>query len=503
MKKWKTDFDSIWRDNSCAILLLLLLVTHLPFLTADPDINISFSRGPFTDEGLNTIQARNWINHGYLDLAECDNFLKNPLLGSSLSITYFLFGTSLLASRLHVLILVLLALLIICRDLKHHGFMAVFILISMLQYQVFQFSHFSMAEMLSSISVLLSIHFLARSADIQFGQNMRRNNAILAGIFLSVAYYFKIQFIYLVLLLPLVQTISMFKANAINRRLLYRQGFYTSATLLFFIAIYFFGWYLPNRELYDQMMAGQSGEFSLSAKSIEHLRFNLTNFFLKGWMNAFIAAFVICIPVGFYLFSNKPSSRYATLFMSSIIWFLLESHKLLMVYLPTRYRISLYISMGLLMSIVLNELLKKSLKPEGKRAISEISKVLAYLIILVLLSINIFNYFSTLQSRDYKIRDTNRYLAKTIEPGDTALGAWAPSLTWDCKARAIPVWNNFLNFKDPIGNYNPRIIISEIDEQDSEQAYKSQGIHLDELSDSTKTIKIGQWEVCIYYLNPF
>ena len=159
--------------------------------------------------------------------------------------------------------------------------------------------------------------------------------------------------------------------------------------------------------------------------------------------------------------------------------------------------------MGLLMSIVLNELLKKSLKPEGKRAISEISKVLAYLIILVLLSINIFNYFSTLQSRDYKIRDTNRYLAKTIEPGDTALGAWAPSLTWDCKARAIPVWNNFLNFKDPIGNYNPRIIISEIDEQDSEQAYKSQGIHLDELSDSTKTIKIGQWEVCIYYLNPF
>jgi hypothetical protein len=503
MTKWKTDVASAWRNNSSTILLLLLLVAHLPFLTADPDINISYSRGPFTDEGLNTIQARNWINHGYLDLSECDNFLKTPLLGLSLSVTYSLFGTSLLASRIHVLVLLLLALFIISQDRKHRGFIFIFILISLLQYQVFQFSHFSMAEMLACASALLSVHFLARSCDLQFRQIVRRNNAILAALFLSLAYYFKIQFIYLIVLLPLVQIIATIGTNPVNRRIFIRQGFYTSSTLLIFTILYFVAWYLPNRDIYDQMMAGQSGEFTLSSKSFDYLRFNLTNFFLTSWIIGFVIAFLICIPIGFYLLTRGPSSRYRILFLSSFTWFLLETHKLLMVYLPTRYRISLYVSIGLTVSVVLSELLKKSERSEVGRFFSNLFKIFSYIIILSLLTINIFNYVSTIQKREYKIRDANNYMAKTIKEDDIVIGAWAPSLTWDCKARAFPVWNNFLNYKDPVNRYHPRAIVSETDERDSEQAYKSQGINLPEISDSTKTVRIGQWEVVVYYLNPF
>lgn len=500
--KWKTDVASIWRNNSTLILLLLLLVAHLPFLTADPDVNISFSRGPFTDEGLNTIQARNWINHGYLDISECDNFLKTPLFGLTLSMTYSIFGTSLMASRLHVLLLVMLALVIISRDQKHKGLLAIFIVISLLQYQVFQFSHFSLAEMLSGISVLLSIHFLARSADLQFDYNTRRNNSILAGIFLSLAYYFKIQFIYLIFLLPLAQVAAMAGANSIHRRLLMRQGFYSSATLFIFIIIYFLAWYLPHREIIDYMMSGQSGEFNLSPKIWEYLRFNLFEFFWNGWMITFVVAFLICLPAGFYLYFYRPTSRYPMLFVSSFLWFLLETHKLLMVYLPTRYRISLYLSMGLLISVVLSEALKIASRTGGNKVFPLISRVSVYIIIAILLLTNLLNYLKTYQGREYKIRDTNKYLAQTVKRDDVVIGAWAPSLTWDCKARALPVWNNFLNFQDPVNRYRPRVILSETDEKDSEGVYKSQDINLVEISDSTKTIKIGQWDVCVYWLSP-
>ncbi|NTV85037.1 MAG: hypothetical protein HGA23_12195, partial [Bacteroidales bacterium] len=46
----------------------------------------------------------------------------------------------------------------------------------------------------------------------------------------------------------------------------------------------------------------------------------------------------------------------------------------------------------------------------------------------------------------------------------------------------------------------PEVIVAESDEKDSEQAWKSQGINLKEISDSSKMIKIGQWEVGIYFL---
>ena len=172
-----------------------------------------------------------------------------------------------------------------------------------------------------------------------------------------------------------------------------------------------------------------------------------------------------------------------------------------MVYLPTRYRISLYVSMGLLISVVLSEILsnRKMSKTAGKQLF--LLKSFAIGSLAILLAINTFNYYRTLKYRTFVMRDMNTYLAESMKPDDVALGAWAPSLTWESKARALPVWNNFLNYKDPINTFNPRVIIAETDEQDSEQAYKSQGINLDELADSTKTARIGQWEVRIYWMN--
>ena len=92
----------------------LLLALHLPFLMSDPDPVVSeLSRGPWTDEGLNTIQVRNFINHGYLSLSECDNLIKTPFFGFVLVPFYSLPGTDIWVGRAVVLGAVLLVLFLL------------------------------------------------------------------------------------------------------------------------------------------------------------------------------------------------------------------------------------------------------------------------------------------------------------------------------------------------------------------------------------------------------
>lgn len=486
-----------WKTDKIVFLILLGIVflSHYPFLDADPDRNMSVGRGPFTDEGLNTIQVRNWVNQGTLNLSECDNLLKTPLLGFPLAFTYKVFGTGHTVSRLHVLVLVFFTFLILGLNNKNTGWMIVFLLVTALQYQVFQSSHFSMAEMLSVAAILLGIDFLARSSDPQYSQKSRDKAGLLAAVFISLGYFFKIQFIYIIVLIPLVLASRWLSAHYFERKLIVRQGFIMTATLLSFLLIYLLGWYLPNREAYDYIMANQSGELGLSGKTWEYVKFNLSYHFFKGWLQWFFYLFLFLSLIGFYLLRKSRSQRYPVLFLSSFTWFLLELHKLTMVYLPTRYQVSFLASMGLLMSLVIHELLSAR-----KSGLPMIFKPVAIVSILVLLGINLFIYFDTLQHRSYVIKDTNLYLSKYIDKQDVVLGAWAPSLTWKSGSRALPVWNNFLNYQDALHRFNPSVIIAESDEQDSEQAWKSQGIDLEKNSDSTKSVRIGNWDLIVYWI---
>jgi hypothetical protein len=456
---------------------------------------MSVGRGPFTDEGLNTIQIRNWVNQGVLNLSECDNLLKTPMLGFPMTVTYLVFGTSHAVSRMHVLVLVFLALIWIGLDRKNSRMMVIFMLTTMLLYHVFQSSHFSMGEMLAVAAVLLAIHFLARSFDPEFSPRSRDKQAVLAAVFLSLSYFIKIQFIYLILLLPAVLLIQWYTGNFFVRKLIPRQGFAITATLFFFLIFYLFAWYLPNKEAYDYMMAHQSGEFTLSNKIWEYIRFNIDYHFIQGWLKWFCLVFVAMIILGFTILKKTHSKRFPVFFFSSLVWFLLELHKLAMVYLPTRYQVSLLVSMGLMISIVASELFVFEIKK------NKVLKRAAVLVVIFILTIiNIYNYFDTLNHREYAISDTNKYLALHTGINDVVLGAWAPSLTWQSRARALPVWNNFLNYQDPVSTFYPEVVIAETDEKDSEQAWSGAGINLKEMADSSKTVRIGQWDLVIYWL---
>jgi hypothetical protein len=486
-----------WKNSKIIFFFLLGLIflSHLLFIEADPDRNMSVGRGPFTDEGLNTVQIRNWVNNGDLNLNECDNLLKTPLLGFPLALTYTVFGVSHEVSRLHVLVLVFLALLLIGLDEKNRWIVIIFSLITILQYQVFQSSHFSMAEMLSVAAILLSIHFFSRSTDEIGNSKFGMRQIIISAAFLSLSYYFKIQFIYMVPLFPLVLLIQWIRGNYKNRRVFLTHCFVMLSTLIILLLAYLLAWYLPNKEAYDYMMAHQSGEFTFSWKIWEYFTFNLGYHFLKGWTQWFVYFFIAYTVTGFVLMNTTRSKRYPVIFLSSLVWFLLESHKLMMVYLPTRYQVSLFASMGLLMSVVSVELWQW---PVARSRI--IVRLSGITLILIMTVINCCVYIDTLNNRTFVIRETNEYLARNLKPDDIVLGAWAPSLTWDSESKALPVWNNFLNYQDPITKFHPKAVIAETDEQDSEQAWSGQGIDLQVLSDSTKTVKIGQWEMRIYWM---
>jgi len=92
--------------------IVLLFILHLPFLHADPDYNLSIGRDAFTDEGLNTSQLRNYINHGYLSFDECDNLVKTPLFNLVLFLPLKIFATHLMVARLTILLLLILSLLL-------------------------------------------------------------------------------------------------------------------------------------------------------------------------------------------------------------------------------------------------------------------------------------------------------------------------------------------------------------------------------------------------------
>ena len=172
------------------IVVGILLVLHLPFLHADPDTEVSvMSRGAWTDEGLNTIQIRNLVDHGYLSMDECDNLIKTPYFGFIQVPFYFIFGTHIWVGRLLVLSCVLSVLFLLLRKQETQLFGTAFAIIALLQFHVFHFSHYSLAEMMANSWIVLGIYL--------FWLSERKSRWIwvcASAVCFSLAYYSKITF---------------------------------------------------------------------------------------------------------------------------------------------------------------------------------------------------------------------------------------------------------------------------------------------------------------------
>ncbi|MEP7129124.1 MAG: hypothetical protein ABI729_09665 [Chitinophagales bacterium] len=477
------------------LLLSVVLLLHLPFLTADPDMHLSTSRDAFTDEGLNTSQLRNYINHGQLDFMECDNLVKTPLFNLALLIPLQIFGTHLAVARITILFIVFGLIFFLLSNVHLRPVVIVMSLTTLLQYYVFQYAHFSLSEMLSTVFILSGIFYLF----LFIANNCRQQiHLFLSSFFIALAYYSKIQFVYIIPLIPLVLVFFLLiKEKSVNFNKGSRTLIIAIGWMLFFLVFYIVCWYVPNRAIFNYVLNEESaGKYATLSSLPKTVAFNIVKvlFSTSNWISNTL--FFACFITGCYLWNKNTDARYKILFAISTCWVFLEFHKLTMIYLPARYLVSYYFAAGFLSAVVISQLIFHQYK-NAKLRYSGIA-----LLSLFLLA-NAFDYFSLLVNRQFNIRNANNYFSESLSNNDDAvvLGPWAPSLTWDSRAISKPVWYHFMNDQD-ILQQNPALIISEPDEAESNQAYSQQGIELAAHADSIRSFKIGRWEVMAYWITP-
>jgi len=476
------------------LIFIPVILFQIPFLNSDPDIEISTSRDANTDEGLYSSQIRNYINHNNLTFKHNSCFVITPVFGAFLYIPFKLFGTKLVVGRLSILLLSLIISVIIFQYNKFYGlFGFLFFIINYFEYYVFHYFHFCLAEILSTSFMFLSIFFTVEA--IESRKPMRFS--ILSAVAISISYFLKIQFIYILALLPLTIVLFMF-VKGIDKKLLFKQLRYTIATIVILLGLYLIIWYLPNKSFFNYVMkSSTTGKFVDFSNLLTHLDFIFKHIFLNRYLKVFTYSFFILLASGIFFFFKTKSRRYKFLFLAFVVWFLLETHKLTLTYLPSRYLISLFFSMNLIIILVLCQLIE--IKAEKRYAY--IIKGFAVIFILVLGTKNLTDYVKSLNRRTHVIADIDNYLSQYKFEDNPIIGAWAPSLTWKSEAISFPVWKGYFNDKNVIENYKPAIIITETDEEDSNQAYSSRGINIDNYADSIKYYKINNWEIKLLWVH--
>lgn len=476
------------------LFLLIVLMAHTPFLAADPDIHLSGSRDAFTDEGLNTSQLRNYINHGYLDFWESDNLVKTPLFNLLLFLPLQLFGTKIIIARLTILLLIFSILLLLSTHLYFRQLVPFLCLTTLIQYHVFQYSHYSLSEMLSVSLIAAGLIYL-----IHFISNSMQNHLTLfiATLLLALAFFVKIQFIYIIPLIPATVILCriIFGQKTIAPFFGYSPVFFSILLIIVFLSFYLLTWYFPHREIFNYVLQEEAaGKYASLENSIRTFAFNTVCvlFSSSTWM--INSLFICCFLTGCLLWKLGAGFQFKVAFAVSTCWLILELHKLTMIYLPSRYLVSYYFSGGLLSSIVLAELMYNVLYKTAW-------KISGILLLFAFILVNGFDYAAMYASRAFKTKEINVYFAHTLADKKDALvlGPWAPAFTWDSKVISRPVWYHFMN-DEHVLQQHPAAILSEPDEEESNQAYQQHDLRLDEHADSVKHFTIGRWEVIIYWI---
>ncbi len=471
----------------CLLLLLLLVISHLPFLSADAQQCVPFeSRGSWSDEGIYTIQIRNFINHGSFSATENDAFLKSPLLSAFLIVPFYLAGTEMEIARFSVLATVTLSLLLFFFNKSFRLVGALLILTTLLSFPVYQYSHLSLAELCSCSLILIAALLFVRFLETEKLFFLR-----MTVILLSLAVLFKLQFLY-VLLIP---SLCIFVQNILERKIIVSKQFLISVGYVFGILILFFvGWYLPFKNSLAQLAGVQSGKLSIENISVNSFKYNLEAYFFSSRNILFTACFLLSVLIAVTEFiSKKIPPHFSALLLFSFFWFVLESHKLPMNYLPIRYLISFYFSMGVFTSVVFAHLLS------SKQFL--VLKLSVTLIVFLLFGNNLICYTRAFQNRTYTISNLNRYFASQNLESKVVIGNWAAGLTWKSKSLSYPVINGLLAGGNPFQEYKPTIVVSEPDEDESGKAFNAAGINLNELADSVRQTKIANWNINIYWMN--
>jgi len=481
------------------LLLLLILLLHFPFLSADPRLTFCESRGPFTDEGFYLMQLRSHLARNGWNLHSADNLLKSPLFSLLHYAPMKIFGSSLLLARLWTMLLAFAPLLIIAAERKWKLFFPLFAVMVLMQEYVFDYYHYALSESVFCSLTLLGIWFLWK-----YCEGERTGNLLAALMLFGLLIWLKVQFAYaLILLAALLFYISAGWLLKNKFKGIIQTWLYFFLFTLFFSGMYYLAWYYPNKDFYSYILSAVNKNNFIPVKDLrESFEFYHHHIFLipenKSYTLLFKAGFVASL-AGTATGAFDKAHRF--LFVAFSIWFLVELHKLAFYYVPLRYLVPLFVS-GLAMTAVgiSGWLQFFSDKAKGLE-ISKVVRLAAFLAVVSVLAHRLMQYNERLSCRTYALREANDYMARGIKKGGWIAGNWAASLSWQIPNPSLPVWYNLLNDEKIFTEITPVAVITEQDENDSGGAYKSRGISLSEYSDSSRIFCIGRWEVAVYWIN--
>jgi 4-amino-4-deoxy-L-arabinose transferase-like glycosyltransferase len=478
------------------LLLAVWFLMQLPFLSSDPDTLVDVhTRGAWTDEGLYSGTARNFLNTGTIDPYENSLLTRGPLQTMVQIPVFFVFGQSLVVARSITLILIVFSLFLFLMKRETRLAGEVLLVAGFTQFHLFHFSHYAMAEGISTALILISVLYILPATNASLCAAKRYRKAGMAALMLFLAYGMKIQFLYVAALLPLVTLVQWF-SNAVQRdadTCVAARVFAISALWSLSLALlYVVAWYLPNQEFYHYVM-GREVDSRFPA-TLEHIwgqsRFNFEVLLFVPYLRPLIISGLVALLAGIGWMIVKPSHWSRTdrlLWLSGLLWLLLEIHKVAMTYMPHRYMVPAYAAIALMVAATASVALKRGQK--------------ASLVVMVLLALlagwQLRHSHEALLRRTRDLQALNNYLQQYDWKGKTITGAWAPSATWGTKAKVYPVWYGFVNDERAL---DASIILAESDQEDSDRSLLMQGINLTEHTDSVRRFPVWRYQVDCHWI---
>lgn len=492
----------VWRHGAlrAAVVFAVLVLMHWPFLFADADGGLGRSRGPFTDEGLYSAQARNAMVTGHLDLAESDAALKNPLFAAVAFGVLSTFGDTMATLRAAIVLsgAAFLALLASGRSPFARTVLWA-IPFAFLSYFPFQYAHLALAEIPSCLALIGALWLLHL--------RLRGHGAwtlLASGFLIFVSYTLKVQFLYAATVPPLALLLSLgMRKRAgipITRRDMTDFGLACLVALALAL-VYAAVWVLPNRALFTAV-TDQVSERSSSLIQIPGTAFRQTrSIFRDPAVWPIVVVFVAGVAAAWRrwrlpLLDSDARQAWIALMAPPAAWLLIETHKLTLSYLPSRY----YVSLLLALALVGVAGLRVAPWPASFK-LSTLKQKAAAAMLTVALLMNAGYYVKTLRDRNYAIDTMQRTLkAEGAWQGKLAMGPWAATLFWGTGAITKPIWHPSFNNKNILARFQPAALVTEPDQKDSLQALTLDGIVLPASNDLSTTIHL--WDVRIYKWPP-
>jgi hypothetical protein len=490
-----------------ALIFIGLVLVQLPFLSADADVGLGFSRGPYTDEGLYTAQVRNAMVTGHLDLAEADGVLKNPLYAFGAWGVLATFGDTMVTLR--TAIVLGFAALLAGLAAGSGGFsrlLWVAIPVGLLSYYPFHYGHLALAEMPSCAATLAALYLLHRRLSGGSAWTL-----VSSGLLMLVAYALKIQFAYVAAIPPITFAVAIvlrwLSGLPVARRA-WVDFFASIGIAAAFFALYLAVWVLPNLALFSVVTDQVAARSSSLAQIPKTIWINTKAILKEPGVWPLLLLFALGAVTALREWRATKADATARLAWIALVapplgWLAIEAHKLTLNYMPSRYFVSLLVALALLGAAGFATrrgpmfALRRGAgggTGDGERGGMRVA-CLGVLLLAVLINAGL--YAKALKGRQYAIHDAQTTFAANGQwRGKLAMGPWAPSLFWGSGAITKPIWHPGFNDRNILARFKPTAIVTEPDQGDSSQALSADGITLPPAAEMST--HVGKWDLRVY-----